>query len=122
MYPGYFGRGDLTSENLGAHAAKALAALAPKIEHEMEHCLCYGREREAARPEFGECAPKARELTEVFLRRLPEIRSLLMRDVQAAFDGDPAATNLDEVILAYPGVLAVACIVSLMRSMIWVCR
>jgi serine O-acetyltransferase len=45
---------------------------------------------------------------EVFLGRLPEIRALLVRDVQAAFDGDPAATNLDEVILAYPGVLAVS--------------
>jgi serine O-acetyltransferase len=44
----------------------------------------------------------------VFLSRLPEIRALLVRDVQAAFDGDPAATNLDEVILAYPGVLAVS--------------
>ncbi len=108
MYPGYFGRQDLNSENLGAHTAKAVAALAPKIEREMEHCLCYGREREAVRPEFGECAPRARELTEVFLRRLPEIRGLLVRDVQAAFDGDPAATNLDEVILAYPGVLAVS--------------
>jgi serine O-acetyltransferase len=108
MYPGYFGRQDLNSENLGPHTAAAVAALAPKIEREMEHCLCYGREREAARPEFGECAPRARELTEVFLRRLPEIRGLLVRDVQAAFDGDPAATNLDEVILAYPGVLAVS--------------
>jgi serine O-acetyltransferase len=47
-------------------------------------------------------------LAEIFLGRLPEIRSLLIRDVQAAFDGDPAATNLDEVILAYPGVLAVS--------------
>ena len=47
-------------------------------------------------------------MTEIFLRRLPEIRRLLVRDVQAAFDGDPAATNLDEVILAYPGVLAVS--------------
>ena len=108
MYPGYFGRQDLNSENLGAHTARAVAALAPKIEREMEHCLCYGREREAERPEFGECAPRAHELTEVFLRRLPEIRGLLVRDVQAAFDGDPAATNLDEVILAYPGVLAVS--------------
>ncbi len=44
----------------------------------------------------------------IFLKRLPEIRTLLIRDVQAAFDGDPAATNLDEVILAYPGVLAVS--------------
>jgi serine O-acetyltransferase len=108
MYPGYFGRLDLNSENLGSYVAQAVAALAPKIEREMEHCLCYGREREATWPEYGECAPRARELTEVFLSRLPEIRGLLVRDVQAAFDGDPAATNLDEIILAYPGVLAVS--------------
>jgi serine O-acetyltransferase len=107
MYPGYFGRGDLSRENLGSYVAQALSELAPKIEREMEHCLCYGREREAS-PEFGECAPRAHELTQVFLSRLPEIRALLVRDVQAAFDGDPAATNLDEVILAYPGVLAVS--------------
>jgi serine O-acetyltransferase len=107
MYPGYFGRGDLNRENLGGYVAHALAELAPKIEREIEHCLCYGREREAS-SEFGECAPRAYELTQVFLSRLPEIRALLVRDVQAAFDGDPAATNLDEVILAYPGVLAVS--------------
>jgi len=108
MYPGYFGRRDLSNENLAAHVAQSVAVLAPKLEREMEHCLCYGREREAERPEFGECAPRARELADIFLRRLPEIRGLLIRDVQAAFDGDPAATNLDEVILAYPGVLAVS--------------
>ena len=107
MYPGYFGRQDLNEENLEGYVAESLAALAPKIEREIEHCLCYGREREA-RSEFGECAPRAHELTEVFLGRLPQTRSLLVRDVQAAFDGDPAATNLDEVILAYPGVLAVS--------------
>ncbi|HEX4153000.1 MAG TPA: serine O-acetyltransferase [Steroidobacteraceae bacterium] len=113
MYPGYFGRRDLNRDNLGAYVADSLALLAPKIEREVEHCLCYGRERDAARADgdgsgFGECAPRARELTEVFLGRLPEIRSLLVRDVQAAYDGDPAASNLDEVILAYPGVLAVS--------------
>ena len=109
MYPGYFGRRDLSADNLRAHVAQSLAALAPKLEREMEHCLCYGRERESERlAEFGECAPRAHELAEIFLSRLPEIRSLLIRDVQAAFDGDPAASNLDEVILAYPGVLAVS--------------
>jgi serine O-acetyltransferase len=120
MYPGYFGRRDLNSDNLGAHVADRVAALVPKLEREMEHCLCYGRERDAGRereagreraggpPEFGECAPRAHELAEIFLSRLPDIRNLLIRDVQAAFDGDPAATNLDEVILAYPGVLAVS--------------
>jgi len=108
MYPGYFVRRDLNGENLGPHVSQMVAALVPKLEREMEHCLCYGREREAALPEFGECAPRAHELAEIFLRRLPEIRALLIRDVQAAFDGDPAALNLDEIILAYPGVLAVS--------------
>jgi serine O-acetyltransferase len=108
MYPGYFGRRDLSTENLVSHLTQSLADLAPKIEREIEHCLCYGREREASRPEYSECAPRAHELTEVFLDRLPRIRALLVRDVQAAFDGDPAATDLDEVILAYPGVLAVS--------------
>jgi serine O-acetyltransferase len=109
MYPGYFGRRDLSRDNLGAHVAQSVARLAPKLEREMEHCLCYGREREAEHPQMGgECAPRAHELAQIFLGRLPQIRSMLIRDVQAAFDGDPAATNLDEVILAYPGVLAVS--------------
>ncbi len=108
MYPGFFGRRDLNEENLAAHIAQSVANLSPKIEQEMEHCLCYGRERDSSRTDMGDCAPRARDLTQVFLRRLPEIRRLLLRDVQAAFDGDPAATNLDEVVLAYPGLLAVS--------------
>lgn len=107
MYPGYFGRRDLNEVNLSAHIAHAVSVLGPKIEREMEHCLCYGREQ-ATRMDIGDCAPKARDLSQVFLRRLPEIRQLLLQDVQAAFDGDPAATNLDEVVLAYPGLLAVS--------------
>ncbi|HEX3948301.1 MAG TPA: serine O-acetyltransferase [Steroidobacteraceae bacterium] len=108
MYPGYFGRQDLNADNLSAHVQRMAAALLPKLEHELEHCLCYGREREAVPPKLGECAPRAQQLADIFLRRLPEIRTLLIRDVQAAFDGDPAALNLDEIILAYPGVLAVS--------------
>ncbi|MDB6098259.1 MAG: serine acetyltransferase, partial [Gammaproteobacteria bacterium] len=108
MYPGYFGRQDLNADNLRAHIDQMLASLVPKLEHEMEQCLCYGRERETEPPQFGECAPRAHELAEIFLRRLPEIRGMLIRDVAAAFDGDPAALNLDEIILAYPGVLAVS--------------
>jgi serine O-acetyltransferase len=113
MYPGYFGRRDLDAANLARHVADAVADLARRLEREIEQCLCYGRERtDAGAPGeavvAGECAPKARRLTEEFLRRLPEIRELLVLDVQAAYDGDPAASNLDEIILAYPGVLAVS--------------
>ncbi len=108
MYPGYFGRRDLSHETLKEHVSQQLVALAPNIEREIEHCLCYGREREGAPNAARECAPRAHVLTQLFMSRLPQIRALLVRDVQAAFDGDPAATDLDEVILAYPGLLAVS--------------
>jgi len=42
-----------------------------------------------------------------FLERLPHVRELLVDDVQAAYDGDPAALTFAEVKLAYPGLLAI---------------
>jgi len=50
---------------------------------------------------------KAQELTVQFLERLPEVRALLETDLQAAFDGDPAANSMDEIIIAYPGLQAI---------------
>ncbi len=108
MYPGYFGRRDLNDENLAEHVEQALERLLPKLEREVEHCLCYGREREDASAEVGPCAPRAKELALQFLGRLASIRGVIVKDVQAAYDGDPAATHLDEIILAYPGLLAVS--------------
>ena len=112
MYPGYFGRRDLTEATLGDYVARLVEKLAPRLEREIEQCLCYGSERERTPRDAGrvtgECGPRAHALTEAFLGRLAELRAQLVLDVQAAYDGDPAATNLDEVILAYPGVLAVS--------------
>jgi serine O-acetyltransferase len=107
MYPGYFGTRESGAESLARHVAELVDRLAPKLEQEIENCLCYGRDRQGD-PQSGECAPRAQILAQTFLARLPEVRRLLVLDVQAAFDGDPAATNLDEIILAYPGLLAVS--------------
>jgi serine O-acetyltransferase len=49
----------------------------------------------------------ARRLTLDYLDRLPDIRRLVASDVRAAFEGDPAATSWEEVVLCYPGVFAV---------------
>ncbi|MEQ9406691.1 MAG: serine acetyltransferase [Fuerstiella sp.] len=49
----------------------------------------------------------AASLTERFLQTLPELKETLLTDVQAAFDGDPAARTSDEILLCYPGILAV---------------
>ena len=50
---------------------------------------------------------KAQRITGDFLAALPEIRSLAQTDLQAAYDGDPAATGYAEVIIAYPGFYAI---------------
>src|SRR5258708_24098485 len=93
----------MDAEDLGKHVEQMIDARAARLEHEIEQCLCYGREREAVLPALGECAPRAHELAAIFLRRLPQIRGLLIRDVQAAFDGEPPALKLGEINLAPPG-------------------
>jgi serine O-acetyltransferase len=54
--------------------------------------------------------PKAQasEILMQFMDSLPDIRQMIMLDVQAALDGDPAATSLDEIMLSYPSIEAVA--------------
>ncbi len=105
FYPGYVGRQDLTDENLAYHVGNLLSTLREKLRHEIEICLSFAAESE--RRTTGHCAEEAQRVTTEFLERLPAIREALILDVQAAYDGDPAATSLDEVILAYPGMLAV---------------
>lgn len=49
----------------------------------------------------------AKEIVDEFVAALPEVRRLVDTDVQAAYDGDPAATSRMEVVMAYPGLYAV---------------
>jgi serine O-acetyltransferase len=107
MYPGYFGRQGLTDQNVSYHVGNLLAMVRDKITCQVGMCLCYQKELSGEQSEPGDVSKQARVITKQFLLQLPEIRKQLIADVQAAFDGDPAAVNLDEVILAYPGILAV---------------
>lgn len=43
-----------------------------------------------------------------FLQKIPQVRALVQTDLEAAFDGDPAATSYDEIIFSYPGLYAIA--------------
>ncbi|WP_029891036.1 serine O-acetyltransferase EpsC [Polycyclovorans algicola] len=54
----------------------------------------------------GDAAAEARRRVAAFAAQLPAIRTLLDGDVEAAYEGDPAARNVDEVLLCYPGILA----------------
>lgn len=104
FYPGYFGRQDLTDENLGYHVGGLLVQLRSKLARQIELCLCFQAETAG---DVAPCRDEAGRVAGGLLAKLPELRARLLQDVRAAYDGDPAATSLDEVILSYPGLLAV---------------
>jgi hypothetical protein len=112
-YPGYFGRQDLSEKNIAYHVGELLPRLGQALYMQIFRSLCHQNEIEGNYDPNGsseQALPidtKARELTEQFLARIVSIREMLALDVQAAYDGDPAAVNTDEVIMAYPGLLAI---------------
>lgn len=109
LFPGYYGRQDLTAENLPYHVGETMDLLREKLRAQIERCLCYCRESlQGEDPDVGACRCRARDLTDRFLAALPALRQSLAEDAQAALEGDPAAHCLDEVVLAYPGFLAIA--------------
>ncbi len=106
IYPGYFGDQELYREYLRAHLADQLYALSRRLEGEVRKglaapCRCPRREQNPSVP------VDAREIVTRFYERLPEVMDLVAGDVRAAYEGDPAASCLEEVILAYPGVKAI---------------
>ncbi|KDA53008.1 hypothetical protein EG19_08405 [Thermoanaerobaculum aquaticum] len=106
IYPGYFGDQALYREYLHAHLADQLYALSKKLEAEIRKAV----NAVCRRPGGEVVGPVAQDPAEVVVRffaRLPEVMELIAGDVVAAYEGDPAATCLEEVVLAYPGVKAV---------------
>ncbi len=112
-YPGYFGRKNLTANNVRYHVGDVLPRLAQALYTQIFRAFCHQSETDGNYDAGGPAQQilpfdtRARELTSTFLEQIPDIRDQLALDVQAAFDGDPASVNTDEVILAYPGLLAV---------------
>ena len=107
LFPGYFGHKRLTRENAKYHVGGLLVRLGAELAEQITHCLCADRQcGECIDPE--RCRDEAEKIAREFLARVPRIRRMLALDAQAAYDGDPAAKSIDEVIYSYPGFHAVA--------------
>jgi serine O-acetyltransferase len=106
IYPGYFGDQSLYREYLHGHLGDQLFALSKRLEGQACRALAA-----PCRKPGGAAVPQAdveaREIVMAFLERLPEVMDLIAADVEAAYHGDPAASCLEEIVLAYPGVKAV---------------
>jgi serine O-acetyltransferase len=105
LFPMRLGPADLHQEGedhyVGYTLDKALNALFRQVELE----LGYNRRLQCEEKEGVEA--HAAEIVKAFARELPNLRDLLDSDVEAAYNGDPAARSVDEVLLCYPGILAV---------------
>lgn len=105
LYPGYFEDDTYDADRMQAHVGGLLRQVEEILTYQICRALNTAAGTGSRRCEDEE--DDARALCHRFLACLPALREVLLTDVQAAFDGDPAACNKYEVIFAYPGILAV---------------
>jgi serine O-acetyltransferase len=104
LYPGYGRRQNLHVGNVAYHVGDLIDGLHTRLTQQIARafrCDCDERNGET------DLDAKARAVVLSFLEALPALRHTLAEDVQAAFDGDPAAKSPDEIVFCYPGVAAV---------------
>jgi serine O-acetyltransferase len=99
VYPGFYGEAAPSRATLGDRLAYVLHQIHARLSDQIEKAL--------SRDDPSGAAARAPDLATGLLEALPAIADMVADDVRAAFDGDPAATGFDEIILAYPGVMAV---------------
>jgi len=100
LFPGFHDQEPIHSNHLRRVTTHRIYSIADRLKEEVCKSL---RLREPGCPEAT-----AERLLFEFLEAIPAVRELLRTDVEAAFQGDPAASNFDEIILAYPYIEAVA--------------
>jgi serine O-acetyltransferase len=104
LFPGFFDEHLPHADELEGQVAVLLHSVCQRLRDEITKSLRCS----PACPALPEVPSLAGVITAEFLRALPAVRALLQTDVEAAFQGDPASVAIDEVILAYPFVEAVA--------------
>jgi serine O-acetyltransferase len=112
LFPGFHKRQQLNEENISFFVGDLLDTLHDELARQIARSLLHERDKGlaggcAGADGEGDCLKEGLEKSLAFLARLPGLRQTLEEDVQAAFAGDPAARNYQEVIFCYPGIEAV---------------
>lgn len=105
LFPGYYRNKSYRVYTVRNNVSMLTEDVAFKLINQIRIVLRYDEKYENA--DESVITEKAEEITFEFLGKLPKIREYVETDVQAAFDGDPAAYNKDEIIYSYPGLYAI---------------
>ena len=107
IYMGFYATRDLSEQNLphyiGEHVYEAFEILVEQISRAVVY-----RRKHGGSPEEDDVSWSQRVVLEV-LETVPQMRAALHEDLQAAYDGDPAAESLEEIIFSYPAIEAITC-------------
>ena len=102
-FPGFFGRENMAYANKKYFAGHKLSLLYDKLFRQIKVALSYKNDAKS----YQEITEGAQEKALGFIRRIPEVQALLCKDVEAEYNGDPAANSREEIIFSYPGLFAI---------------
>ena len=105
IFPGYFRNKNYRVYTLRNNMGMLIEDVFFKLIRQISIVLRYDEKYVDHTENF--IAEKAEEIAFEFMNRIPKIREFIETDVQAAYDGDPAAYNKDEIIYSYPGLYAI---------------
>ncbi len=105
LFPGYFDKNRVRSDYIEYLVGERIEFIQYHLKKQIARVLGSREECEAC-PKSG-ISSRAEGLVDDFLQKIPKIREYLYTDVQAAYDGDPAAYSTDDVIFSYPGIYAI---------------
>lgn len=104
LFPNRLGSPELADEGVDHYVGHTLNMTLREMMMQIQHELHYNSGIEILSNEDRE---QSAAITQAFAKRLPNVRGLLESDIKAAYEGDPAARNIDEVLVCYPGIMAI---------------
>ena len=109
LYPGLIRQESFNHLNLAYLAGQKLVSILERLELYIEQVLCwkFSQEGDNCR-ENQQFVEEVEQINFSFLEYLPSLRETLALDVEAILNGDPAAVSRREIVLAYPGLIAVS--------------
>ena len=108
IFPGYYSSSSLHDSTITYHLGVAVERMHRVLAKQILYSLCFA-EQEICKGEScnSEQEYKALNIAGAFISYLPELRRMLALDVEAAYQGDPAAESIGEIICCYPSLKAI---------------
>ena len=107
LFPGYFGKNEITKANIKYFLGNTLSSVETRLTAEVDKSLKYICRKVKECP-HDVCRTRANVVVKELLEKIPELRAIISGDIEAAYNGDPAAVSTEEVIISYPCVLAIS--------------